>query len=186
MPNLILANIEPIIVPTIPGDLFPGTSPNTYVYSAYQGIQYEVILTFRILDSSSETPVDVDIDSMTFSTNGVSGMTLTISNTTPSAYKIRLAGAPQSNLDSGTFSLVLPTNDDTKPFPTITVPSTGTLPQYIALYDWVPPVASYVLAENAYRFRANGTYDLDLSQYIFWSWENGLALFNQTLNNGSI
>lgn len=184
--TLVLANIEPITVPTIPDDLFPNSSPNTFVYSGYQGMPYDAILTFRMFDDSGEVPVDVNIASMSYSTNGVYGMTLSVANSNPLAYKIRVTGSPSANLDSGTFSLVLPTDDETKPFPTITVQSTSTLPTYLALYDWVPPQVSYVLVEDAYRFKANDIYELNLSQYLFWSWENGLILFRQTIDNGVI
>lgn len=183
----LIVSILPVIVPSIPGDPYEEGSA-TLAPSAYQAIPYEIILTFNLLiNDGGEEPSPASINSMVVNITGISGIVATVVDNDPFSYKIKLSGAPTgTNLTNGSYSLVLQASGITDFFPTITVPATNDLPDYLALYSWILPIADFVFVENAYTFIANGAYEYKLSHYVFLDWNNAVFSFKQVVNNGEI
>lgn len=182
-----------INVPTISGDLFPDDpmEANNYMFSAQLGVPYIVDLTFSLylLEESGEAIVETPepITSVSVTVPGYTGVTFTVTDTNPYAYKVRTSGVPNVDLGNGSYSFVLRTNDDTKPFPTANnVPITAPTPDFLALFKFVPPTYFWKLEENIYQVTASPAGSKTLSQYVYWDWVTGIQNFKNLVNSGEI
>jgi hypothetical protein len=182
-----------IDVPIISGDSYPDdpVEANTYMFSAQLEEPFITDLTFKlyIIDNSGEAPIEVQeaITSVSITTPGFTGVTYTVTDTDPFAYKIRVSGIPNTDL-GGSYSFVLGTDDDTKPFPTANnIPITSPLPDdYLAVFKFVPPTLFEKYEDDIYQISVTPAGSALLSQYIYWNWTKGIQNFKNLVASGEI
>ena len=182
-----------IDIPVISGDSYPEDpgEADTYMFSAQFEEPFVVDLTFSlfIIDASGDVPVDVPepITSLNISTPGFAGVTFTVIDSDPYLYKIRVSGVLNVNIGSSSYSFVLRTDDDTKPFPIVTNVSTAPpFPDFLAVFEFVPPTIFQKLEEDVYQIVATPGGSGTLSQYVYWNWIKGIQGFKNVVNSGEI
>lgn len=181
-----------IDIPTISGDSYPDDpiEANTYMFSAQLEESFITDLTFKlyIIDNSGEAPVEVPeaITAVNITTPGFTGVTYTVADTNPFAYKVRVSGVLSVDL-GGSYSFVLKTNDDTNPFPTADdIPITSPVPDYLAVFKFVPPNIFEKFEDDIYQISVAPAGSALLSQYIYWNWTKGIQNFRNLVASGEI
>ena len=188
-------------VPTIPGDQYPDDDPENpnaaanYMLSAYVGVTYIVDLTIRLFQEvagGEGTSLEPEpITSLSITTPGRSGVTFTPVSSDIYERVVRMSGTLNDAVFNSTYDLVLPALPGTQTFPIATnVPTSGTLPEYLAIIRWTPPtdfsyeyIGAYLVVANAGQSTQASR---SMNQYVYWNWESGLAAFQTDLAAGSI
>ncbi len=176
-----------INAPFIDGDERPDDP--LYLPSTYTGTSFSVDLEFTLTEFSEETPPEgqmVTIEdissSLLGSYGGISFTDLVPSD--PAKKKIRVSGTVTgSSVGGGEFyQFVL----DQVGYPIITTTPQQIPNDFLAITRWtIPPVTVELLAQ-IYKFSADYfdissgdtlTFDLFMSQYLYWNWIPALAAF---------
>jgi hypothetical protein len=134
-----------VTIPTISGDFYPDLDPELFLYSCIQGLEFDINLTFSASQTipgggpeGSDIDVPVNITNISSSLIGYTGVNFTVVSSNPTAYTIKAKGTLNGVFENESYTLVLPTNDPTQGFPTVTVPVYG-LPTYLAPIVWQLP-----------------------------------------------
>lgn len=180
----------PIEVPSISGNLVPDDLEG-FMPSSLVGSPYVVDLLFQLSMSVEEGgDAAVPIDSVILTTPGKTGVSFTVTDTDPLNYTVRVQGVFNEPEFNSVYDMVLqgPTSQT---FITQTNVPVGTVPSgFLAIFRWTPPSVFFYLFSAAYQFVINPgdvsetteTHD----QYVYWSWNTGLATFRSDLETGTI
>jgi hypothetical protein len=195
--SLVITQI-PVNVPVIPGDLYfseeGGASPNL-LPSSMIGRPYILDLNlFLYLDAGTggEDPVLIPepITSVLSETPNNTGVTFTVLNPNPLNYQIRLSGTITAEFVS-TYSFVTPEILPDGSFELIeNVSTSSNLPEYLALYRWVPYSVLFYFYPIAFSFTANQGAASEairtFGQYVYYDWNSGISQFRAVLAAGSL
>lgn len=188
---------DPISVPIIPGDLYfseeGGSSPNL-LPSSMIGRPYILDLNlFLYLDQGTgEEPILIPepITSVLSETPNNTGVTFTVLDPNPLNYQIRVSGtisAPFASTYSFVSNEILPDGS----FELIeNVSTSSNLPEYLALYKWIPSSVIFFFYPLAFSFTANqGAASQAIrtfGQYVYVDSTSALSQFRTVLAGGSI
>lgn len=195
--SLVITQI-PVNIPSIPGDLYfseEGSGSPTLLPSSLVGQPYILDLNlFLYLDAGTggEDPILIPepITSVLSETPDNTGVTFTVLNPNPLNYQIRLSGTISAEFAS-TYSLVTPNILPDGSFGLIENLSTSSsLPEYLALYRWVPYSVLFYLYPIAFSFTVNQGAESEairtFGQYVYYDWNSGISQFRAVLAAGSL
>jgi hypothetical protein len=189
---------DPISVPVIPGDLYfseeGGSSPNL-LPSSMIGRPYILDLNlFLYLDEGTggEFPVLIPepITSVLPETPDNTGVTFTVLDPDPLNYHIRLSGTISAQFAS-TYSFVSNEILPDGSFELIeNVSTSSNLPEYLALYKWIPSSVIFFFYPLAFSFTVNQGAESEairtFGQYVYVDSISQLSQFRSVLAGGSI
>jgi len=188
----------PINIPSIPGDLYaleegggtPGLLPSSLVGQPYI-LDLNLFLYFDE-GTGGETPILIPepITSVLSETPDNTGVTFTVLDPNPLSYQIRLSGTISAQFAS-TYSFVTPNILPDGSFGLIENISTGSsLPDYLALYKWVPYSVLFYFYPIAFSFTVNQGAESEsvrtFGQYVYYDWNSGISQFRAVLAAGSL
>ncbi len=189
---------DPISVPNIPGDLYfqeegsgtPGLLPSSMV-----GRPYVLDLNFFLyldLGLGGDDPVlePEPITSVLSVTPNNTGVTFTVLDPDPLNYHIRLSGTISAQFAS-TYSFVSNEILPDGSFKLIdNVSTSSNLPEYLALYRWVPSSVIFFFYPLAFSFTVNQGVESEVirtfGQYVYVDSSSQLSQFRAVLAGGSI
>ena len=187
----------PINIPDIPGDLYfqeegigsPGLLPSSLVGQPYI---LDLNLFLYNVEAGGEEPIltPEPITSVLSETPDNTGVTFTVLDPNPLNYQIRLSGTISAEFAS-TYSFVTLNILPDGSFGLIENLSTSSsLPEYLALYRWVPYSVLFYLYPIAFSFTANQGAESEairtFGQYVYYDWNSGISQFRAVLAAGSL
>ena len=189
---------NPISVPDIPGDLYfqedgsgsPGLFPSSLVGQPYV-LDLNLFL-YEDLGMGVDGPILVPepITSVLSETPDNTGVTFTVLDPDPLNYHIRLSGTISAQFAS-TYSFVTPNILPSGAFELIeNVSTSSNLPEYLALYKWVPYTVLFYFYAVAFSFTVNqgdaSEVTRTFGQYVYYDWNSGISQFRAVLAAGSL
>jgi hypothetical protein len=187
----------PINIPIIPGDLYfseegsgsPGLLPSSMIGRPYV---LDLNLFLYLDQGTGEEPILIPepITSVLSETPNNTGVTFTVLDPDPLNYHIRLSGTISAQFAS-TYSFVSNEILPDGSFELIeNVSTSSNLPEYLALYKWIPSSVIFFFYPLAFSFTVNQGAESEairtFGQYVYVDSISQLSQFRSVLAGGSI
>jgi hypothetical protein len=199
MSYVLIINQTPVNVPDIQGDLYfqedgsgtPSLFPSSLVGQPYV-LDLNLFLYQDLGTGGDDGPVlePEPITSVLSETPDNTGVTFTVLDPDPLNYQIRVSGTISAQFAS-TYSFVTNEILPDGSFKLIeNVSTSSNLPEYIALFRWIPSTVIFFFYSLAFSFTVNqgaaSEATESFGQYVYYDWNSGISQFRTVLAGGSI
>lgn len=161
--------ITPVTVPgSIPGDQ---VEVENFLPSIYAFASFAIDVSFTVTDDMTEV---VDPITSVTCTLPYPGITLSVVDNNPAAYKVRISGTVSGIFTGEVYKFV-------KNNVVVELPPTTTDSE-LSIVEWAQPSIKSVLTSYPFVVNASSTINKSLSQYIYWDFTTSLNYFTNFVN----